>query len=130
MKISREARKTCKALFSMTLQDGRINPQRVSEITDAVVREKPRHYLQILKEYTRLIRLEINKTQATIDSAVELDPVEKHQIQSNLTAAFGENSAFTFRVHPELIGGLRIKYGSDVWDGSIRARLDSIRQTT
>lgn len=113
----------------MTLQNGRIDPQRASEITDTIVREKPRHYLQILKEYTRLVRLESDKSQATIDSAAELDPVEKHQIQSDLAAVFGNDTTFTFRVRPELIGGLRVKYGSDVWDGSIHARLASLRQT-
>jgi F-type H+-transporting ATPase subunit delta len=31
-----------------------------------------------------------------------------------------------FQTNPELIGGLRVKLGSDVFDGSIRARLDAL----
>jgi F-type H+-transporting ATPase subunit delta len=35
----------------------------------------------------------------------------------------------TFNVDPSLIGGLRITAGTDVYDGSVRARLDAVEQS-
>ncbi len=40
---------------------------------------------------------------------------------AGLTISFAQN--------PALIGGLRIQVGSDVYDGSVRARLESLRET-
>ena len=35
----------------------------------------------------------------------------------------------SFAQNPRLIGGLRIKVGSDVYDGSVQARLDALSQS-
>ena len=37
-------------------------------------REKPRNYIDVLKNYKRLLRLELEKRQATIETASEVDP--------------------------------------------------------
>jgi F-type H+-transporting ATPase subunit delta len=34
----------------------------------------------------------------------------------------------TFWINPELLGGLKIRVGSDVYDGSVKARLESLKE--
>ena len=46
-----------------------------------------------------------------------------NSIVSSLKQKYGEDLTTEFSVNPELIGGMRIKIGSDVWDGSVRQRL-------
>ena len=58
MKISREARRLARELFGLSLVNGRIEANRVSEISKHLIAERPRGYAQILKEVSRLIRLE------------------------------------------------------------------------
>jgi len=128
MKIPREARRLCKDLFRLSMVNGRLDGRRVSQIADSLLQDKPRHYLQILKEFSRLVRLEVQKHHAVVDSAVALGESEQKGIESSLRARFGQDTSFGFRVTPGLIAGLRVKLGSNVWDGSVRGRLETLRQ--
>jgi F0F1-type ATP synthase delta subunit len=40
-----------------------------------------------------------------------------------LRAKYGEDLATEFRVSQDLIGGLRITIGNDVWDSTVHGRL-------
>ncbi len=89
---------------------------------------KPRHYVDILKNYHRLIRLELDKRHAVIESATALSWDTSEHVLRDLRLKYGEGLTTEFRVNPDLIGGLRIRVGSDVWDGSVRGRLDRLDQ--
>jgi F-type H+-transporting ATPase subunit delta len=47
----------------------------------------------------------------------------QQSVRTNLTARYGPCLNVNFAVNPALIGGLRVKVGSDVYDGSVKARL-------
>jgi F-type H+-transporting ATPase subunit delta len=128
MKISREARRMARELFRLSLRDGRLDPSRVTEISQRVIAEKPRAYLEILKELSRLVRLELDKRHALIESASPLDDASAANIAKTLRTRFGNDITTEFRTTPGLLGGLRIKLGSDVWDGSISSRLNELSQ--
>jgi F-type H+-transporting ATPase subunit delta len=127
MKISREARRQSRELFELTLVNGRIDESRLREIFGGVAEKMPRSYLQILKELTRLVRLEVASHHAVIESAIPLDPAQSGLIEKDLRSRFGDITA-EFRKNPNLIAGTRVRLGSDVWDGSIQARLEIIKQ--
>lgn len=126
MKISREAKKITRELFQLSFVNGKLDAQRVSEVSDKIVATKPRSYVAILKEYTRLIRLELAKRHAIVESAVALDPAASQKIEGDIRAKFGADITTEFRTEPGLIGGIRIKVGSEVWDGSVRSRLQTL----
>lgn len=123
MKISREARRLARELFRLSLVNGRIDANRVSEISKYLIAERPRGYVQTLKEVSRLIRLELDKRHAIIESATPLDATSADNIAKTLKLKFGDDITTEFRASPDLLGGLRVKLGSDVWDGSIANRL-------
>jgi F-type H+-transporting ATPase subunit delta len=108
--------------------DGRLNAGRVSGISERLVAQKPRGYLQILKELTRLVRLELDRRHAIVESASPLDETSATNIANTLRQNFGSDITTEFRTSPGLLGGLRIKLGSDVWDGSISSRLATLSQ--
>jgi F-type H+-transporting ATPase subunit delta len=128
MKISKEARRMARELFRFSLVDGRLNASRVSDISERLVAQKPRAYLQILKELSRLVRLELDRRHAVIESASLLDEASATNIANMLKQNFGSDITTEFRTSPDLLGGLRVKLGSDVWDGSIRSRLAALSQ--
>ncbi len=128
MKISREARRTARELFGLSLVDGHVDASRAEKISSGIVAAKPRSFLQILKEFTRLVRLELDKRHAIVESAVSLDAVTTADIEQNLKHKFGPDITAEFHTTPALLGGLRIRLGSDVWDGSISARLSTLSQ--
>lgn len=115
-------------LFRFSLVDGRLNASRVSDISERLVAQKPRAYLQILKELSRLVRLELDRRHAVIESPALLDEASATNIANMLKQNFGSDITTEFRTSPDLLGGLRVKLGSDVWDGSIRSRLAALSQ--
>lgn len=128
MKIPREARKTSRELFGMVMHSGSLDSSAVRAVSEALVREKPRHYFAILKDFSRLVRLELSKHHAVVESATPLDAVEKAAVEKNLLAKFGAGTLVSFLEQPSLIGGVRIRLGSDVWDGSVKARLETLQK--
>ena len=127
MKLSREARRQSRQLFDLALVDARLDVARLRTIFDGVAERKPRQYVQILKELTRLVRLELSSHHAIIESAFPLDPAQSEKFESDLRRQFGDITT-EFRSNPALIGGVRVQLGSDVWDGSVQARLQAIKQ--
>ena len=128
MKISREARRMARELYGFSLVNGRLDANRVSEISQRLVTEKPRGYLQALKELSRLVRLELERRHAIVESAQPLDETSAANIVQTLKSKFGSDITTEFRTSPALLGGLRVKLGSDVWDGSVNSRLAAFSQ--
>lgn len=126
MTSPREARKTARSLFRACLADGRLDASRVRAVTDTLAAEKPRGYLAILQVFARLVRLELERRHAVIESAAPLTESEMNNLRADLTRTHGDDLTFDTAVRPELIGGLRVRVGSDVWDGSVRARLEAL----
>jgi len=129
MKIPREARKLSRELFGKAVRSGKLDPDLTRDIADLLVRKKPRHYVQVLKEFTRLVRLELSKYQVIVNSAEAVDSETEESIRQQLLARFPHATEFIFQVNPALIGGMRVQLGSDVWDGSVRSRIEQLRQT-
>jgi F-type H+-transporting ATPase subunit delta len=128
MKISRESRRLARELFRLGLVNGRLDASRMTEISERLIAEKPRGYMEILKELSRLVRLELDRRHAVIESASPLDEANANNIVNTLKQSFGDDITTEFRTSPGLLGGLRIKLGSDVWDGSIGSRLSALSQ--
>jgi F-type H+-transporting ATPase subunit delta len=128
MKINKETRQLSKELLRASFVDGRLDSGRVSSLLKSLIEKKPRHYIQVLEAYKRLLRLEVEKRTATIETATELSPDSGQQIVENLKRKYGNDLAARFVVNPELLGGMRIRVGSDVWDSSVRNRLHRLQQ--
>jgi F-type H+-transporting ATPase subunit delta len=129
MKISKEARKVSRELFQASFQDGRLDQARVSAIAKKVAESKPRHYIDILQNYERLLRLELAKRHAIVESATTLDDSTREQLETTLRSKYGADLTTEFKVAPELIGGLRVKIGSDVFDSTVKERLQRLEQS-
>jgi F-type H+-transporting ATPase subunit delta len=128
MRTKREARKISRQLFRGSFTEGKLDEEKVFTMVESVLANKPRHYVDVLKDYQRLARLEVKKYHVIIESAIPLNRSVGDQILANLKARYGEGLTTEFRMNPELLGGLRIKIGDDVWDGSVRNRLDQLQQ--
>jgi len=127
MKIPKEARKLSRSLFRSSFTNGRLDRAKVSAVLQAVTERKPRHTLSALKDYQRLIRMELARRHAVIESATPLEAVAADGILNDLRTRFGSDITHAFKVNPALIGGVRIQLGSNVWDGSVSGRLELLR---
>lgn len=129
MKINKEVRQLSRQLLRSSFTDGQLDPGRVQALVRSLIEKKPRNYLAILDTYKRLLRLEVEKRTATIETATELAPEAGRQIVDNLKRRYGMDLTTNFVINPELLGGMRIRVGSDVWDSSVRNRLQRLAQS-
>jgi F-type H+-transporting ATPase subunit delta len=128
MKINKETRQLSKELLRASFIDGRLDDARIGSLVTSLIEKKPRNYIRVLEAYQRLLRLEVEKRSATIETATELARESAAQIVANLKKKYGGDLATQFVVNKELLGGMRIRVGSDVWDSSVRNRLHRLQQ--
>nr|NIS40643.1 F0F1 ATP synthase subunit delta [Desulfuromonadales bacterium] len=126
MKVSREAASTARRAFRLCLEGDRVNDDKLRGIFKKVAAAKPRGWQAILHELKKLVRLELEKRQVRVESAAGLTDQEVARVKAELSKQYGEGLEFDFAVNPELLGGLRVRVGNDVWDGSVKTRLERL----
>ena len=128
MKVNKEIRQSSREMLRASFTDGQLDSGRIASVVDSVIARKPRNYVDILKNYRRLLRLELEKRRARIETASEVDPAVQAEIVASLKKKYGDDLTTEFLVNPQVLGGMRIRAGSDVWDGTVRYRLERLQQ--
>jgi len=123
VKISKQARRDAKQLFQVCRVNGLLDEAKVRQAVQQVITSKPRGYLAILSHFQRLVTLDLDRRTARVESPVPLAEPQQAAIKANLARRYGGGLIFAFTQNPGLIGGLRVQVGSDVFDGSVQARL-------
>lgn len=127
MKISKEVRRTSRQLFRACLVNGKLDDSRVRIVVNQITTSKPRGYLAMLDSFAGLVRNEVESQRAVVESATPLaDDIQK-KLKTSLSQKYGRELSLEFHIKPELLGGVRVKVGSDVWDGSVKARLEALK---
>ena len=128
MKINKEIRQLSREMLRASFTDSQIDPGRIASLVDSLIQRKPRNYLEVLKNYRRLLRLELEKRRARVETASDLDTKIRSKLVDSLKEKYGGDLTAEFVVSPELLGGMRVRVGSDVWDGTVRNRLEQLQQ--
>lgn len=127
MKIDRHARQSAKKYFRACVRpDGSLDEQGLRDIVQLLLNEKPRGYLAVVLRLQRLIELAIAERTVLVESATPL-PDEGRAVFQELEQRFGPAANTHYRQNADLLGGLRIRRGSMIWDGSLRGRLQSLQ---
>ena len=129
MKISKQARRDAKQLFRCCRVNGLLEDAKARQAVQAVITQKPRGYVAILSHFQRLVKLDLDRRTARVENAVETPPELMESIKASLTRRYGAGLNVTFWVNPALLGGMRIKVGSDVYDASVQARLAALAES-
>ncbi|MFY9985196.1 MAG: F0F1 ATP synthase subunit delta [Chthoniobacterales bacterium] len=128
MRTTKEARETSRQLLKLSFTDGKLDEHKVNQVVQTVLTEKPRHFGEVLKDYQRLLRLEVAKHHAVVESATALNSNLSNLLVTKLKARYGDDLTIEFKTNSTLLGGLRVKLGDDVWDGSVRSRLRTLQE--
>jgi F-type H+-transporting ATPase subunit delta len=126
MKISKQSRRDTKQLFRSCQVNGLLDENRARQVLELVIARKPRSYIAILSHFLRLVKLDLARRTAKVESAVALSENLRASMQTNLTRKYGPGLDISFAQNPALVGGLRVQVGSDVYDGSLLARLTAL----
>ena len=123
MKGSKQSRRDAKQLFQSCQANGALDEDRVRQVVALLIEKKPRGYFGTLQELQRLVKLDVNSRSARVESAVALNDTQQQTVRDGLSRLKGSEVAVEFAQNTDLIGGMRVKLGDDVFDGSVRTRL-------
>jgi F-type H+-transporting ATPase subunit delta len=126
MKATRKTRRAARRLFRVCQVDGRPDAERVRLVTQRVAGSGRRGTLAILGDFSRLARLDRDGHRAIVESATPLPDGLRINLLRDLARVYGQGLETSFEVNPRLIGGMRIRVGSDVYDASVRAKLAAL----
>ena len=129
MKISKQAQRDARQLFRNCQVNGLLDEGRVRQTLSLLAAKKPRGYVGILTRLHRLVKLDTEQRRATVESATALSAEQQAEVKRNLGGIYGAGLAVSFSETPALIGGLRIQVGSDLYDGSVKTRLEKLEQS-
>jgi F-type H+-transporting ATPase subunit delta len=129
MKISKLALREARQLFRSCRVNGLPDENRIRQAVQLLGEKKPRGFVEILSRLHRLVKLDIEQRTAWVESATPLAPEQQNTITGEIRAKYGNGMNISFGQNPALIGGLRIQAGSDLYDGSIRTRLQKLEES-
>jgi F-type H+-transporting ATPase subunit delta len=64
---------------------------------------------------------------AEVISAAELTPAQMKGVQAALASALGKTPELSTRIDPSILGGVKVRVGSRLFDASLRSKLDSLK---
>lgn len=126
MKISKTAAITARRIFGLCQKDGRLDEAKLRTAIARISQSKPRDHRAILGALHRLTRLQLESRKVLVESAVALGEAERARLVAGLAGQYGPDLQVDYAITPSLLGGLRIRIGNDVLDGSVQGRLDRL----
>ena len=129
MKGSKQSRRDAKQLFQSCQVDGALDEARVRQAVTLLIEKKPRGYFGTLQELQRLVTLDVNSRSARVESAVALSEAQQLEVRASLGRLKGADVEVEFAENADLIGGMRVKLGDDVYDGSVKTRLSRLAES-
>jgi F-type H+-transporting ATPase subunit delta len=126
MKTTKQARREATELYRFCLINGSVDEGRVREVVERIIQGRRRGFFALLSYFYRLVRLDYDRHTAEVESAVPLAADLRARVEAGLESVYGPRINILFAQRPALIGGMRIKVGSDVYDGSVKSGLDAL----
>ena len=84
---------------------------------------------EIRTVFHRLADERMGRAHAEVVVAAPLSADQESRLKEQLERLSGKQITLQVQVEPEILGGAVTRIGSTVWDGSLRGRLDQVRQT-
>ena len=105
----------------------KVSPHTLGLLTFIVGQGRARQMPQILQELSARAAEARNAVVAEVRSATPLDSRQRAALQSALSKATGKKVAVKVMVDPSLIGGIVAKIGETIIDGSVKRRLEQLK---
>ena len=108
--------------------EGRVPTQVLHFLLMVVDRRRQRFLGAMAEEYRRLLDERLGRAHVEVSVARELDDAEVDELRRRLSGILGKEAVPHVQVRPELMGGIVFKSEDMIYDGSIRRRLERMKQ--
>ncbi len=113
-------------LLSQALRDA--PPDFVRFLAAVVKRRRQGLFGEMAREYEGLLDLKLNRVRAQVTMARPADAELRRRIAARLVEVVGKEVLPTFSEDPAILGGIVVRVGDRVFDGSIRRRMTVLRR--
>ncbi|MBB4933727.1 F-type H+-transporting ATPase subunit delta [Lipingzhangella halophila] len=110
------------------LLSGKVNSATLRLVTEAVTRPRGRTLEQGLEHFGQLVAERAQRYVAVVRTAVPLSENQQARLQDELSRAYGRSIHLNIEIAPEIVGGLSIRVGDEVIDGTVAGRLSEVRR--
>ena len=124
----RSMEKTQRVKILEELLQEKVSPHTLSMVTFVVEQERARHLPEILEELSRLAAEAREAVVGEVRSAVPLDDKQQAALAKALSKTTGKNVTVKVIVDPSVIGGISAKVGDTVIDGTVKRRLEQLKE--
>ena len=124
---AKQVAQNAKKLFRLCLVSGRLDPGRAHRVVQIIIAERQRGSLRLLRQFRRLLKLHEEQRTAKVECAVPATPDIERSVRHRIESVYGMGITTVFAHNTQLIGGMRIRVGCDVFDGSILNGLRALR---
>ena len=100
----------------------------VNFVLVTIDKRRQRILRSISDQYQALLDAHMGREHVQITVARPLDDAATTMVAQRLTAALGKEAIPHVRVEPEILGGIVVRTGDTIYDGSVRRRLDTMRR--
>jgi F-type H+-transporting ATPase subunit delta len=126
MRTTKRNARAARRLYRLCLVDGLLDESRARLVVQRILDTQRHDGLGILGHFQRLVRMDRDRHTARIESAVALPAELRARLEQDIARLFGRGVDAEFSQNTDLIGGMRMRVGSSVYDGSVRGRLAAI----
>ena len=126
MITARQAQRDARRLFRLCVVDGAVDETRARGVVQRMVEAARPSTMAVLSRFQRLVRIDRAKHRAIVVSAAPLPDEVRSELEAGVLRLYGGQIVTSFAEDPTLIGGVRITVGSDVYDGTVKARLETL----
>ncbi len=128
MKTTKRIRRDARRLYRACLVNGLLDDDRARQVVQRVAAARRRGSLAFLSYFEWLVKLDRERHSAVVESAAPLAPDLTARVEAGITNTYGPGTSTSFLEKPSLIGGMRVKIGSDVYDGTVRTALARLKE--
>ena len=113
-------------LFKLSLIDGVVSPAQVEGVLAYLEKHPPAKPLLVLQAYRQYIARELAKSQVVVEHAGPVSEGLLGSIQGALTQKYKRQVTATAKQNAELIAGLRLRIGDDMYESSVSGQLEQL----
>jgi F-type H+-transporting ATPase subunit delta len=123
MRPSKQSQQFARQLFRLSIEGGQISAERVAGVLAYLAQHPPRQPLAVLRHYHRLVAGQLARNRALVEHGGPVDDGLLRAIEAAFTRKYQRPVAATARPNPDLIAGLRVRVGDDVYEASVAGQL-------
>jgi F-type H+-transporting ATPase subunit delta len=126
MRASKQSNLFARQLFRISLAEGQVSAERVSAVLAHLAQHPPRQPLAVLRCYHRLIAGQLARNRALVEHGGPVDDAVLRAIEAAFTLKYQRPVAAMARPNPDLIAGLRVRVGDDLYEASVAGQLATL----